>query len=186
MEAVRRENGAKIVVVDPNVSGTAAKADAHFAPKPAFDGIMAMAMINHIIENGLYNEAFVRDRTIANGGDTMDMPRGDFPKVQLVYHTVACQHCSEPACEAVCPTGATHKDEATGIVLVDENVCIGCDSCIAACPLLGRFGRPRVGCMQGHGRPRDRAAAHREGYRAQRVLPGIGERWPAMGDDLPI
>lgn len=77
------------------------------------------------------------NRVHTDGGDTMDMPRGTFPNVTLAYNPVACQHCENPACEEVCPTGATRKDGATGIVLVDEDVCIGCDSCIAACPYEG-------------------------------------------------
>ena len=77
------------------------------------------------------------NRVHTDGGDTMDMPRGTFPNVTLAYNPVACQHCENPACEEVCPTGATHKDEATGIVLVDEDECIGCQSCIKACPYEG-------------------------------------------------
>ena len=48
-----------------------------------------------------------------------------------------CQHCETPACFAVCPTGATQKDEKTGIVTVDGETCIGCGSCIQACPYQG-------------------------------------------------
>ena len=50
---------------------------------------------------------------------------------------VQCQHCEQPACLDVCPTGATSKDEETGIVSVDSEACIGCESCIKACPYEG-------------------------------------------------
>ena len=59
---------------------------------------------------------------------------GTYPNNSLTYYATACQHCANPSCEAVCPTGATHKDEETGIVLVDREACIGCQACIEACP----------------------------------------------------
>ena len=77
------------------------------------------------------------NKTTTEGSDIIDVPTGEFPNTELVYRTVSCQHCASPACEAVCPTGATHKDEATGIVLVNEDECIGCQSCIQACPYEG-------------------------------------------------
>lgn len=47
-----------------------------------------------------------------------------------------CQHCADPACLSVCPTGATQQRE-DGIVFVDTDLCIGCESCIKACPYEG-------------------------------------------------
>ncbi|MEE8351401.1 MAG: 4Fe-4S dicluster domain-containing protein, partial [Rhodospirillales bacterium] len=44
-----------------------------------------------------------------------------------------CQHCAEPPCVDVCPTGASFK-RADGIVLVDKHTCIGCRYCMMACP----------------------------------------------------
>ena len=48
-----------------------------------------------------------------------------------------CQHCAEPPCVDVCPTGASMK-RADGIVLVDRHVCIGCRYCMMACPYKAR------------------------------------------------
>ncbi|HHI82706.1 MAG TPA: 4Fe-4S dicluster domain-containing protein [Rhizobiales bacterium] len=50
---------------------------------------------------------------------------------------VMCQHCSEPPCTDVCPTGASFK-RADGIVLVDKHICIGCRYCMMACPYKAR------------------------------------------------
>jgi molybdopterin-containing oxidoreductase family iron-sulfur binding subunit len=50
---------------------------------------------------------------------------------------VMCQHCAEPPCVDVCPTGASFK-RADGIVLVDRHTCIGCRYCMMACPYQAR------------------------------------------------
>lgn len=52
----------------------------------------------------------------------------------FAYHiSVACNHCANPACMAVCPTEAMHRGEA-GLVAVDVRRCIGCGYCTIACP----------------------------------------------------
>jgi len=48
-----------------------------------------------------------------------------------------CQHCADPPCVDVCPTGASFR-RADGIVLVDKHSCIGCRYCMLACPYKAR------------------------------------------------
>ncbi len=49
-----------------------------------------------------------------------------------------CNHCTNPACVQVCPTGATYKTE-DGVVVIDHKYCIGCQYCVQACPYGARF-----------------------------------------------
>jgi anaerobic dimethyl sulfoxide reductase subunit B (iron-sulfur subunit) len=47
--------------------------------------------------------------------------------------SISCMHCAKPACMEVCPVGAIGKRE-DGIVFIDQELCIGCESCASACP----------------------------------------------------
>src|SRR4030042_5758864 len=54
------------------------------------------------------------------------------------YLPMTCQNCEKPFCTEVCPTKACHRDVETQTVVIDKNKCIGCKTCIIACP----FGAP--------------------------------------------
>jgi len=65
--------------------------------------------------------------------------------VRKVPLLVLCNHCDNPPCVRVCPTGATFR-RADGIVMMDYHRCIGCKICLAACPYGARsvnFRNPR-------------------------------------------
>ncbi len=54
------------------------------------------------------------------------------------YFPKPCFHCDNPPCTKVCPVNATFKRQ-DGLVLIDNERCIGCRSCMAACPYSTRF-----------------------------------------------
>ena len=67
---------------------------------------------------------------------------------RTVHFPRSCLHCAEPACVTVCPTGASYKRAEDGIVLVNEDLCIGCKLCSWACPYGAREFDAAVGVMK--------------------------------------
>jgi sulfite dehydrogenase (quinone) subunit SoeB len=67
---------------------------------------------------------------------------------QAIHFPRSCLHCETPACVSVCPTGASYKRAEDGIVLVDEDKCIGCQLCAWACPYGAREFSAKRGVMQ--------------------------------------
>ena len=61
-------------------------------------------------------------------------PIGTYPDIQMYFLPTMCQHCENPTCAEVCPTGACYQDPEDGVVRIDRNVCIGCQTCAGACP----------------------------------------------------
>jgi len=66
---------------------------------------------------------------------------GTHPNVLVANISLSCLHCSAPACREVCPTRAIFKRKKDGLVIVNQNFCIGCRMCFLVCP----FGIPEFG-----------------------------------------
>ncbi|MFQ5826268.1 MAG: 4Fe-4S dicluster domain-containing protein [Dehalococcoidia bacterium] len=81
-------------------------------------------------ENGTQPEVF--------WSRVLEREEGKYPSARRIFVPVLCNHCNEPACEAVCPTRATSRT-IDGMVLIDEDKCIGCRACMTACPYGARF-----------------------------------------------
>jgi len=67
---------------------------------------------------------------------------------QLVHFPKSCLHCDDAPCVTVCPTGASYKRADDGIVLVNEDSCMGCGLCAWACPYGAREMDPLAGVMK--------------------------------------
>jgi Fe-S-cluster-containing dehydrogenase component len=62
---------------------------------------------------------------------------GTYPDSKTLNVPMSCMHCEDADCVTVCPTGASYKRE-DGIVLVDQDKCMGCNLCSWACPYGAR------------------------------------------------
>lgn len=89
--------------------------------------LAACKKTNHVPAYGYRTEILEQERPI--GPD----------QNERIFMPILCNHCNRPPCVRVCPTSATYKDKVTGIVMMDYKRCIGCKTCMAACPYNARY-----------------------------------------------
>ncbi|WP_281654427.1 4Fe-4S dicluster domain-containing protein [Eggerthella sinensis] len=64
---------------------------------------------------------------------------GTYPDASAFHLSLGCNHCAKPACVAACPQKAMYIDSEDGTVQHDDEKCIGCKTCVTACP----YGTPQ-------------------------------------------
>ena len=84
-------------------------------------------------ENGL-GPGERRNRVIWFGAGEKGKESDSSPPLDFL--ALACQQCERPACIRACPVNpkAITKDLDTGIVRINEDMCVGCGECVTACP----------------------------------------------------
>lgn len=73
--------------------------------------------------------------------------KGTYPDVRRNFLRIMCNQCDQPPCVEGCPTGATWQRK-DGIVMQEEQTCIGCGYCIQACPYGVKYKDPRTQTAQ--------------------------------------
>ena len=106
---------------------------------------------NDVPREPFYFRTWVERYVVQTNGETaVTSPNGGiggFPAVnetgilRTFFVPKLCNHCANPPCVQVCPVGATFTTQ-DGVVLVDQEYCLGCRYCIQACPYGARFLNP--------------------------------------------
>jgi len=121
--------------------------------------VVACKAENHLPEDPEYTRTWVERHTTTAGGTTfVDSPDGGVdgfasaPRVTIPGAMITdtrfvarlCMQCENSPCTTVCPVGATYRTP-DGVILVDEERCIGCGYCVVACPYGARYLVPAGG-----------------------------------------
>ena len=86
-------------------------------------------------------------KTLRIGPHPTESGSGHFPDVEMYFLPIQCQHCENPECVHVCPTGASYIRE-DGTVQIDKSKCIGCQFCAMSCPYGVRYLNEEEGVVE--------------------------------------
>ncbi|MGY5033235.1 molybdopterin oxidoreductase family protein [Streptomyces sp. 900116325] len=145
-----RQNGGRLIVIDPRRTRTAEQADLHLAPRPGTDLALALGMLHLVVAAGRVDEEFVRDRTTgwdeARAGVMAHWPElverlTGVPVPQL--REAVEMFCDAPDAMVLTARGPEQQSKGTDTVGAWINLCLA----------TGRAGRPLsgYGCLTGQG-----------------------------------
>ncbi|MFE9253625.1 molybdopterin oxidoreductase family protein [Streptomyces sp. NPDC006879] len=187
-----RENGGRLIVVDPRRTRTAAQADLHLAPRPGTDLALALGLLHLVISEGRVDEAFVKERTsgweevrataMAHWPERVERITGiPVPRLREAVR----MFCAPQSAMVLTARGPEQHTKGTDTVSAWINLCLS----------TGRAGRPLsgYGCLTGQGngqggREHGQKADQLPGYRkltdpADRAH--VARVWGVDPDDLP-
>ncbi|HZW84213.1 MAG TPA: 4Fe-4S dicluster domain-containing protein [Candidatus Deferrimicrobium sp.] len=97
--------------------------------------------VHCVVAHSDYKDDIVKAFTKQN---PRPLPRIIVEENRPVSFALQCRHCEEAPCTKACITGAMQKDPITGVVSNEEDRCVGCWTCILACP-FGAIARDEQG-----------------------------------------
>lgn len=114
--------------------------------------VVACKQENKVPWEAEYNRTWVERYVFTADGEVLvDSPKAGRDGFPAAYQDInveksffvpkLCNQCDNPPCVTACPVGATYKTE-DGVVLIDQEHCIGCGYCIQACPYGARYFLP--------------------------------------------
>ncbi|MER5204035.1 molybdopterin oxidoreductase family protein [Streptomyces sp. NPDC002825] len=145
-----KENGGKLIVVDPRRTRTAEQADLHLAPRPGTDLALALGMLHLVVAEGRVDEAFVEERTdgweAARAGAMSHWPE-QVERITGVsvpeLRAAVAMFCDAESAMVLTARGPEQQSKGTDTVGAWINLCLA----------TGRAGRPLsgYGCLTGQG-----------------------------------
>lgn len=145
-----RENGGKLIVVDPRRTRTAEQADLHLAPRPGTDLALALGLLHEVVAQGRTDEAFIQDRT-SGWEEARAAVMAHWPELVERLTGVGVPQLREAVrmfCDAdsgmvLTARGPEQQSKGTDTVSAWINLCLA----------TGRAGRPLsgYGCLTGQG-----------------------------------
>ncbi|MFE3494104.1 molybdopterin oxidoreductase family protein [Streptomyces sp. NPDC059175] len=187
-----RENGGKLIVVDPRRTRTAEQADLHLAPRPGTDLALALGLLHLVVAQGRTDEAFVRERTtgweearasaMAHWPELVERITGvGVPQLRAAVD----MFCGAPTGMVLTARGPEQQSKGTDTVGAWINLVLA----------TGKAGRPLsgYGCLTGQGngqggREHGQKADQLPGYRRlddPAARTHVGRVWGVDPDTLP-
>ncbi|MFJ8935940.1 molybdopterin oxidoreductase family protein [Streptomyces sp. NPDC102365] len=187
-----RENGGKLIVIDPRRTRTAEQADLHLAPRPGTDLALALGLLHLVVAEGRTDEAYIQERTsgwpearaaaMAHWPEYVERITG--VSVPQLRETVR-MFCEPESAMVLTARGPEQQSKGTDTVGAWINLCLA----------TGRAGRPfsGYGCLTGQGngqggREHGQKADQLPGYRKlddPAARRHVAEVWGVDPDSLP-
>jgi protein NrfC len=131
--------GGKVLSLVSAVDKSFASTKEKYPYKPHYSMLIYQ---NRCIDCELCMEACVKTNKVPAYGYRTTILQRNVPKAvehNVEFIPVLCNQCNRPPCVTSCPTKATYKDKQHGIVMMKNEKCIGCKTCMVACPYNARY-----------------------------------------------